>query len=96
MSTNTKPFDKVQIGSVNAALWRNTDPEGRAYYSVSFEKRYRDGKGDWQSTGSFHRDDLLVIAKVADKAFDRIQAAQAEDRTLAAERAQKQTAVNAR
>ncbi len=83
MNTNQKPFDKVQLGSIHAAIWQNTGTDGRHYYSVTFEKRYRDAQAQWQSTTSYQRDDMLVLAKVTDRAYDRIQDAQAEDRVHA-------------
>ncbi len=97
MTTNSKPFDNIRIGPIQAAIWRNAGTDGRSYYSVTMEKRYRDADGNWQSTSSFHRDDLLVIGKVTDKAYDRINDAIAEDRAQTAQnqQAQQQTA-NAR
>ncbi|MEM7628399.1 MAG: hypothetical protein AAF356_03150 [Planctomycetota bacterium] len=83
MSTTTKPFHRIQLGSITATVWQNTDKEGRAYYGVTLEKRYRDAKGDWWSTPSFHRDDLLVIARASEKAFDLIADAQRDDRARA-------------
>lgn len=48
MSTNKKPFNKVQLGSIHAAIWQNSGIDGRHYYSVTFEKRYRDAQGNWK------------------------------------------------
>jgi len=97
MTTNNQPFDRIHVGPIQAAIWRNTGTDGRSYYSVTMEKRYRDAKGNWHSTSAFQRDDLLVIGKVTDKAYDRINDAIAEDRAKAAlsQQAQQQTA-NAR
>jgi len=83
MSTNKKPFDKVQLGSIHAAIWQNAGTDGRHYYSVTFEKRYRDAQGNWQSTTSYQRDDMLVLAKVTDKVYDLIQSTQSQDRAQA-------------
>ena len=84
--TDTKPpLDRIRLGLVQAAIWKNTDSEGRTYYATTFEKRYQDAGGDWQATASFHRDDLLLFSKAADMAFDRIQEAQSQDRVHAAQ-----------
>jgi len=86
MSTNTpnQPVDRVRFGAVQAALWRNQDSEGRVRYNFSLERVYKDPNGDWQSTGSFGRDDALVVGKVAERAFERIHELQVADREKAA------------
>ncbi len=97
MSTNQKPFDKIVLGSVQLAIWKNTNDKGNAYYSVTFEKRYRDAESEWKSTTSLNRDDLLVLAQATEMAFRTIHDAQAQDRvqTAANTQVQQQTA-NAR
>jgi len=74
--TNTSspqpPVDRVRLGTIQAAIWANTDAEGRTRYSVTVERRYRDAEGNWQSTGSFGRDECLTLAKVVDLANSRI------------------------
>ena len=47
-------------------------PADRTRYNVAFSKSYRDADGQWKTTHSFGRDDLLVLAKVADQAHSRI------------------------
>lgn len=90
MSTNQKPFDKVILGSIQLAVWKNTSDKGDTYYSATFEKRYRDSGGDWKSTTSLSRDDLLVLAQASEMAFRSIHDAQAQDRLQAATNAQAQ------
>ncbi len=67
---NTKPTATVRIGSIKAAIWAN-DNSGGIRHSVTFERLYKDGDS-WKATRSFSRDDLLVLAKVADLAYSRI------------------------
>ncbi|MFI4893590.1 MAG: hypothetical protein ACIAQ0_09190 [Phycisphaerales bacterium JB058] len=83
MTTTTKPIDHVRLGSINAAIWKNTDGGGRVRYSVTFERRYLDKDGNWQSTTGFGRDELLTLAKVADLAHTRVHEQQASDRAAA-------------
>lgn len=59
-----KPAKEVRIGSVKAAIWSNEAEQGPRS-NVTFERLYREGD-TWKSTSSFGRDDLLVLAKVAD------------------------------
>ena len=67
---NQKPVAEVRIGRVKAAIWQN-ETEGRTRHNVTFSRLYRDGD-QWKSTQSFGRNDLLVLAKVADQAHSRL------------------------
>ena len=65
-----KPISEVRIGRVKAAIWPN-ETEGRTRHNVTFSRLYKDGD-EWKSTQSFSRNDLMVLAKVADLAHSRI------------------------
>ena len=71
-STNNKPVAEVRIGAVKAAIWPNQTESGAVRYNVTFSRIYKGDDGKWKSTSSFGRDDLLVVAKVADLAHTRI------------------------
>ena len=60
-----KPVHEVRIGTIKAAIWRNETAKG-VHHHVTFCRLYHDAE-EWHSTDSFGRDDLLVLAKVADK-----------------------------
>jgi len=65
-----RPIQTIRYGAVRAAIWRNVIDNGnasRAVYNVTFSRSYRDGD-TWKETGSFGRDDLLLLAKLADEA----------------------------
>lgn len=66
-----QPAEQVRIGSIKAAVWKNEGVNG-AFYNVTFQRSYRSEDGNWQNTASFGRDDLLVLAKVADAVHSRI------------------------
>ena len=68
---NQKPHGEVRIGAVKAAIWQNQAGD-RTRYNVTFSKSYRDADGQWKTTHSFGRNDLLVLAKVADRAHSHI------------------------
>ena len=53
------------MGAIKAAIWENNNGKG-ARHSVSFSRLYRQGE-EWKTTESFGRDDLLLLAKVADQ-----------------------------
>lgn len=66
MKTNkTKPIHEVRLGAIKAAVWRN-ETEGGVRYNATFSRLYKDDDS-WKSTDSFGRDDLLLLAKVADQ-----------------------------
>lgn len=64
--TKKRPVHELRIGAVKAAVWQNDGSNG-PWHGVSFERVYRDGS-EWKSSTSFGRDDLLVLAKLADRA----------------------------
>jgi len=63
--TKAKPTSEVRLGKIKAAIWAN-ETENGIRYNVTFSRLYKDGEG-WQHTQSFSRDDLLVLAKLADQ-----------------------------
>ena len=46
--------------------------EDRPRHNVTFSRLYKDDAGEWKSTQSFRRNDLLVLAKVADLVHTRL------------------------
>ncbi len=74
---NPKPISGVRTGRVKAAIWPN-GTEGRTRHNVTFSRLYKDGE-EWKSTQSFGRNDLLLLAKVADRAHSRIFELQQEE-----------------
>ena len=61
-----KPVHEIRLGLIKAAIWANDTDQGLRH-NVSLSRLYKEGD-EWKSTGSFGRDDLLVVAKVADLA----------------------------
>jgi hypothetical protein len=87
----SKPVDTISVptgnGSlINAAIWENeVQQSDQTYtaYSVTIEKRYRDGK-DWKTAKSFNAGELLQVAYAAEEAYKRtLQRRQASDRKVA-------------
>ena len=79
---NQRPTATTRIGTVRAAIWENRKDGERARYNVTFSKRYRDAEGQWKTTHSFGRNDLLVLAKVADEAHSLIIELEQSDDTI--------------
>lgn len=79
--TSNRPVDRCRMGAVTVAIWQNDGPKGRPIYNASVERLYRDPEtGDWKTSSSFGRDDLLNLAKAADMAHTRIHELQTLDR----------------
>ena len=69
-----KPTQEVRIGAIKAAIWRNDTATG-VRYNVTLSRLYKDKEDNqWKSTDSFGRDDLLLLAKVADQTHSWILA----------------------
>ena len=68
--SSQKPITEIRIGAVKATIWQN-GTEDQPRHNVTFSRLYKDG-ATWKSTQSFGRNDLLLLAKVADQAHSRI------------------------
>ncbi len=77
------PVAKLRVGLINASVWERTTENG-TFHSVTFERRYRDANGDWHSTQSFDKSNLLMLAKLADQADTEIARLTAATREQAA------------
>jgi hypothetical protein len=62
-----KPVQEIRLGRIKAAIWEN-DTQNGMRHNVTFQRIYRDEAGQWGTSDSFGRDDLPLIAKVADLA----------------------------
>jgi hypothetical protein len=65
-SARKKPAHDLRLGSIKAAIWENNLGEV-IKYNVTFCRIYKD-ETEWKTSDSFGRDDLLVLAKLADQA----------------------------
>ncbi len=66
MAESQKPIHEIRFGRIKATIWANESHDG-IRHNVQIRRLYKDGD-DWKSTDSFDRDDLLLVAKVADQA----------------------------
>jgi len=71
MEKNT-PEKKFRAGAISATVWKNQSKEGNEFSSVSFEKGYKDAKGEWQSTSHLNVNDLPKALVVIGKAFEHL------------------------
>ena len=80
MSDAKKPAARVTLYPVSAAIWRNENGKGEAFYSVTFERSYKDDANKWHTSSSFTGNELLLLAKVADQAHSKLHELRANDR----------------
>jgi hypothetical protein len=76
--TSKPPVAKLRLGLIFANIWQRTTDKG-SFFSVSFERRYKDADGNWQSSHSFDPNDLLSLAKLADQAHTKLQEIRSAD-----------------
>jgi hypothetical protein len=66
--TSNAPVHTVRLGRIQAAVWANNG-DNRTFYNVTITRSYKEeGSDDWKDSDSFGRDDLPLVAKVADMA----------------------------
>ena len=61
-----RPVHEIRLGRIRAAIWLNETQNG-ARHNVTLSRLYKDGD-QWKDSGSFGRDDLPLLMKVADLA----------------------------
>ena len=80
-SLNKKPpVYKQKFHGIEVAVWKRVNDEGKAFYSVSATRSYRDGEGKWKTTSSFNLEDRDILMDYLDRAFKDAQARMDADR----------------
>ena len=69
--TKNPPAAKIRVGLITASIWENKNEKG-TFHNVTFERRYKDAEGNWQTSHSYNAGDLLDLAKAADLAHTEI------------------------
>ena len=74
-STGKMPVKNLRLGRIKAAVWEN-EADQKKFYNVTFARTYMDDARNFHDTDSFGRDDLPLVAKLADQAhtfiFERL------------------------
>ena len=65
-----RPVHEIRLGRIRAAIWEN-DTQNGTRHNVTLSRLYKDGD-EWRDSSSFGRDDLQLVAKVADLAHSWI------------------------
>src|SRR5689334_10345825 len=75
---NNKPVKHIRAFPLSVAIWRNMGDDKRAWYSTTMERSYKT-EGGYENTNSLNKDDLLLAAKLLDRAHSVILNLEAED-----------------
>jgi len=74
-----RPVKELRLGAIKATIWLNATTNGNGKrFSVQVNRLYRQGE-HWKQSSSFGRQDLPVVAKVADMAHSWIFTQRRED-----------------
>lgn len=66
--TNNKPESTIELGDVQAAIWRKHFDDGGSALSFTIQRQYYDkDKDEYQSTSSFRRKDLTLLEILVEK-----------------------------
>ncbi len=73
---NKRPAHRIRLGRIVGCVWSNQGENG-AFFSTTIYRIYKpDGSDTWLSANSFGRDDLPLVAKIADALHSWIFASQ--------------------
>ena len=75
------PVAKFKAGQVSSALWENQiQVKGQTIniLKASVQRRYKDKDGNWQSSGSFSRNEIPLAIYCLQKCFEKIIEKQGE------------------
>lgn len=68
-SEKQRPVHEIRLGRIRAAIWQN-ETENGLRHNVTISRLYKDDEhNQWRDSSSFGRDDLPLVAKVADQAL---------------------------
>jgi len=75
------PIAKFKAGQVSSAVWENqVQVKGQSVtiLKATVQRRYKDHDGNWQSSGSFSRNEIPLAIYCLQKAFEKIIEKQGE------------------
>jgi hypothetical protein len=75
------PFKRIRAFPLTVAIWRNvpSEKDKRPWYSAKLERSYKNAAGEYENTDSMNRDDMLLAAKLLDRAHTVILQCEADD-----------------
>ena len=77
-----QPKAKFRAGQVSVAVWENeakVNGQIVELLKATVERRYKNGNGEWKSSGSFSRNEIPLAIYCLQRAFDHMIEKQQED-----------------
>lgn len=73
-----KPQWRLKAGVLEAACWKSAakadDGSDRDFFALTIQRAYKNKSGTWQNTQSLRRQDLLPMARLLERAYDKLSA----------------------
>ncbi len=76
----TLPIETLRDGRLKATIWKNHGDKGN-FYTVTFSRSYKDEDDNWKDSDSFSGSELLRIAHLSTRAYDRSSELRIADKT---------------
>lgn len=70
--TKNQPTEMLRDGALKAVIWRNEHEKNGPFFTVNFARTYTDAEGKYHDTDSLSGAQLLRLARLAEKAYDRV------------------------
>jgi len=77
--TNNKPAATIRDGAISATIWKNQGEKGR-FYSVRITRSWKDKDGNYHDSNDFSGTDLLIVSRLASRAYDTVCELRQSDR----------------
>jgi hypothetical protein len=62
-----RPIHEIRLGRIQAAIWANQS-QGQMWFNVTIARSFQEN-GEWKESSGFRRDDLPIVAKLAEMAY---------------------------
>ena len=72
---STAPLVRIQAGPVSCGIWENqikVNGATKAMLKASVSRRYKDGNGEWKSSGSFSRNEIPYAIYALQQAWEKM------------------------
>jgi len=69
--TANKPVAKVGGRGVTASVWKQTNKDGKEYFTVTVQRSYTDADKNWKNTGTFRRQDIPVLTAALNDVYNK-------------------------
>jgi hypothetical protein len=71
MAEKNRPAHEVKVGRIRVAVWSNQTEDSDVWFNVTIRRLYK-AEGGWRDADSFRRDDLPIVQKAVEMAYDWI------------------------